>query len=157
MCSGHNPTGDPPCAAHAIGDACKNPGRQCDPATFCNTRLLCTNSDPQLQPGGCPISKAEYKKGIDYLEPSEVDTLASQVLAFKLATWQYKHDGKAAPTHLGFIIDDVPGSAAVAADGDHVDLYGYTSLAVAALQQQQRRIDELEAKLAALEARLPAE
>ncbi|MGH7896283.1 MAG: hypothetical protein ACREQL_16575, partial [Candidatus Binatia bacterium] len=51
---------------------------------------------------------------------------------------------------LGFIIDDVGTSPAVAADGGHVDLYGYTSMAVAAIQAQQKRIEALEREVAAL-------
>src|SRR5439155_22412171 len=56
--------------------------------------------------------------------------------------------------HLGFIIDAVGASPAVAADGGHVDLYGYTSMAVGAIQAQQRRIDALTREVAALRAEL---
>ena len=49
----------------------------------------------------------------------------------------------------------VPG-AALRPSGDQVDLYGYTSLAVAALQAQARQISVLEARLAQLEAALEA-
>ena len=41
---------------------------------------------------------------------------------------------------------------ALAADGKHVDLYGYTSLAIATIQEQQAQIDALEVRLKALEA-----
>lgn len=50
---------------------------------------------------------------------------------------------------------------AVTADGDHVDLYGYTSLTLAAVQEQERRltvqqsrIDAQARELAALRADL---
>lgn len=40
------------------------------------------------------------------------------------------------------------GSPAVLASREQVDLYGYVSMAVAALQVQQKQIDELERQLA---------
>ena len=53
---------------------------------------------------------------------------------------------------LGFIIDDQPTAYAVDADGQRVDLYGYTSLALAATQEQDRRLADQERRIAALEA-----
>jgi hypothetical protein len=44
------------------------------------------------------------------------------------------------------------GSPAVLASRDRVDLYGYVSMAVASLQEQQREIDVLKAETARLAA-----
>ena len=55
---------------------------------------------------------------------------------------------------LGFIIDDVGPGPSVAPNGQTVDLYGYTSMAVATLQVQAQEIAELKAELAALKAEL---
>jgi hypothetical protein len=52
----------------------------------------------------------------------------------RLATWRYKQDPS--KERLGFIIDDNERSVAVDGRRDMVDLYGYTSLAVAAIQNQ---------------------
>jgi hypothetical protein len=41
----------------------------------------------------------------------------------------------------------------VAADGEHVDLYGYISMAVAALQVQAQEIAALRAEVKALKSR----
>ena len=46
------------------------------------------------------------------------------------------------------MIDDVEPSVAVS--GDHVNLYGYLSMAVAAIQVQQSQIQALEQELRAL-------
>jgi len=70
------------------------------------------------------------------------------VLEMPLATWQYNWENEG--EHLGFLIDDVEGTAAVRPDGEHVDLYGYISLAVAAIQSQQAQIEALEAEIKAL-------
>lgn len=64
----------------------------------------------------------------------------------KLATYKYKVGDSS--QHLGFIIEDMPnGSPAVLASRQRVDLYGYLSMAVAAIQRQQRQIDLLERRL----------
>ena len=134
------------------GDACDVVGDTCDPVDSCNALLQCATSDPTQQTGGCPVSLAKHKQDIQYLDGQARQTAAQEVRAMKLASWRYTgslDDGK---THLGFIIDDAPGSAAVAADGKHVDLYGYTSLAIATIQEQQAQIDALEVRLKALEA-----
>lgn len=145
--------GVPLCAdlAVASGDPCTDVSGQCDPVDSCNALLVCASEDPQQQTGGCPISLKKYKDEVRYLSAAERSSAAKQALAVPLATWRYKDgldDGK---THLGFLIDDVPGSPAVQADGAHVDLYGYTSLAIAALQQQQAELDALKAEVAALQ------
>jgi hypothetical protein len=60
-----------------------------------------------------------------------------------LATWQY-NDQSDNQTHLGIITEDVGAtSVATSNDMDQVDLYGYTSLAVAAIQVQQNELNVL--------------
>jgi hypothetical protein len=89
----------------------------------------------------CPISRAVYKKDIRYLRPEDERRMRDELLAFSLAEYQYLHEDDDAP-HLGFIIDDVEPSRA-APGGESVDLYAYTTMAVAALKEQQREIDAL--------------
>lgn len=154
VCSGHTPVpGMPLCGTRAEGDLCgtANLGRQCDPVNACNSHLECRR-DPS--PGPCPISRARHKEAIDYLSDDDLDALHRELLALPLARWAYIAEGGAAPTHVGFLIDDAPASIAVAADGEHVDLYGYTSMAVAALQSQQRTLDAQAAEIQSLKDRL---
>jgi hypothetical protein len=138
--------------AVSAGQACDDADFQCDPVDDCNALLVCATEDPQDQTGGCPISLRKYKDEVHYLSPAERSRAAQQALELPLATWRYKgalDDGK---THLGFLIDDIPASPAVAAGGGHVDLYGYTSLTLAAVQQQQAQIDQLRAEIEALKS-----
>jgi hypothetical protein len=144
------------CDSEAAGDPCSPEGQQCDPQNDCNALLLCTDSDPTQQTGGCPISRRKHKQDIRYLSPEQVQSLGTQALDLKLARWRYSWEAEGGPDHVGFIIDDVPGSPAVMADGEHVDLYGYASLAVAAAQSQQAEIALLRAELAALRAEVAA-
>jgi hypothetical protein len=154
VCRGWTPKpGIRDCGQISEGDRCppRFIGEVCDPHDGCNALLECRR-DPGTGP--CPISKAEHKYGIDYLSAEESERLRQELLSFKLATWHYNEEAPSEREHLGFIIDDVPGSAAVAAGGEHVNLYGYTTMAVATVQAQQRQLDAQSAEIAALKQQL---
>ena len=142
----------PACTTQKVGDPCASLGVSCDPIDPCNVHFECATSDPTKQTGGCPISRAKYKENIRYLNGPERAAVARDILELPLATWRYR-DGDGAP-HLGFIIDDAGASPAVRPDGDHVDLYGYTSMTVAAIQEQAQRVAVLEKEVRALKAEL---
>jgi hypothetical protein len=152
VCSGHQgpPAGVPPCSFEDPGEACRPEGARCDPADECNRLLICTASDPTQQPGGCPVSSARFKRDIEYLGDAELERLHAELRRFRLASYRYRAMGPADRAHLGFIVEDVGPSAAVDAERGRVDLYGYASMAVAALQVQARQIDELQAEVSAL-------
>ena len=66
----------------------------------------------------------------------------------RLATYNYKGQfGDPDVKHLGFIIEDNPQSFAVDRGNDRVDLYGYLSMVVAAMQVQEKEIAELRRQL----------
>lgn len=69
------------------------------------------------------------------------------------SSWRYRALPASARRQLGFIIDDAHNSPAVDVPHDKVDRYGYLSMAVATVQQQQARLEALERRLKALEAR----
>lgn len=105
--------------------------------------------------GMCPISRAEWKKDIRYLPPDEVAAIGARLLETRLATWRYLGEDGARP-RLGFIIGEGAPEEAVVMGGHRVDLYGYISAAVAALQAQARELDALRGSVRALERRLEA-
>ena len=155
VCSGYGGPFDgvPLCSDEGVvvGDTCGEADASCDPEDGCNALLTCTNEDPTQQTGGCPISLAEHKTEIRYLTPEQRESARTALLEMRLATWQYRGDLDDGATHLGFLIDDVGAqSPAVRPDGGHVDLYGYTSLAVAAIQQQQAELEALRKEVQAL-------
>jgi hypothetical protein len=104
--------------------------------------------------GGCKTrSRRAWKKDIAYLDPVQQRAMHDAIVSYKLASWRYKEDSASSPLRYGFVIDDVGQSPAVASDGEHVDLYGYTTMAIAALQVQARQIEDLEGQVRALSAR----
>ncbi len=154
VCGGHQPhPGVPACTTEQVGAPCACLGEECDPGDACNRLLECATSDP-THGGMCPISRRRYKQDIQYLSTQDVKRLHDVLLTFRLASYQYKLPGLSADTHLGFIIDDVEPSPSVAANGDTVDLYGYTSMAVAAVQEQAREIDQLTREVESLRQEL---
>ena len=145
VCRGYTPpAGVPRCTTEAEGAACTSEGARCDPMSACNALLICAKTDPKTSPGGCPISRRAAKQEIAYVDDAARARLASEIENTRLATYRYKTGG---PVRLGFLIDDQPLSMSVDPSRDMIDLYGYTSMAVAAIQQQAKRIASLEAQL----------
>lgn len=153
VCQGWQPKGLPGCGPFVAGDGCPVvlEGRQCDPMNDCNTILQCDDADPFAGP--CPISLRSAKHDIAYLDAASRRRLRDDLMGFRLAEYTY-NDDPAGARHLGFLIDDVGRSPAVAPNGQRVDVYGYTTMAVAAVQDQQAQIDALKAELDALKAEL---
>ena len=105
----------------------------------------CIQGNGSLSCDNGTVSRREYKKDIDYVSSDERADLARQALEIPLARYRYKTEPETQSKHLGFIIDDQsPSSPAVASDATHVDLYGYASMLLATVQEQQKQIDALQ-------------
>ncbi|HJQ84689.1 MAG TPA: tail fiber domain-containing protein, partial [Candidatus Binatia bacterium] len=155
VCGGHRDQGVKPCAAgQTAGATCDEDGATCDPLSDCNELLLCTTSDP-THGGLCPISRRRFKEDVHYLDAAEIRRLHDTLMRFPLASYRYR-GGEPRP-HLGFVIEDVEPSPSVDAARDMVDLYGYTTMAVAALQAQSREIAALRHEVRALRRALRRE
>ena len=119
----------------------------------CGAIEVCSDHDPTMNVGGCPISSRKFKEGIAYVEPDQLQRLHDDALRIRLATYNYKPAyGDSSRRHLGFIIEDNPESPAVQDGRNRVDMYGYFSMAVAAMQIQEKEIAELRKELDELRA-----
>ena len=96
------------------------------------------------------MSTRRAKRDIEYLDDAEVDALARVALDTRLTTYEYIDPALDGRRRLGFIIEDQPTSYAVDPERSQVDLYGYTSMLVAAIQRQEREIQALRRELQAL-------
>ena len=124
----------------------------CDPASGCNSVLICATNDPKEN--GCPMSQREAKRDIHYLNDLERWELYKKLIQIPLASWRYKTQGDVAPESIGFIIEDLKESPAVQSTGERVNLYGYTTMAVAAFQIQAQQIKSLQSELETLRTEL---
>lgn len=147
-------TGAPACGAEQEGESCSRGATACDPGLGCGVNLVCAASDPRLSPGGCPISRRRFKQDITALSAAERRRLSEELLRLPLVTYRYR--GQDTEPQLGFVIEDVEPSYAVDAPRDQVNLYGYASMAVLALQEQQRTIAEQERRLSEQARRIEA-
>jgi hypothetical protein len=102
----------------------------------------------------CPISRRAAKRDIAYLDRADLDSYRQELLELRLATYRYRNDAQGR-SRLGFIIEDVEPSVTVDSERGVVDLYAYTSMAIATLQSQAKEIAELRKEVAALRGRLP--
>lgn len=131
-------------------------GKVCDYGCESGRSVVCQGAQwsAHMNVGGCPISTRRAKRDIEYLTPEAVNTLAATVRATRLATYEYTDPALAGRRRLGFILEDQPGSYASNPEGNQVDLYGYTSLLLAAVQSQSRQIDALTQEVETLRQRL---
>jgi hypothetical protein len=118
--------------------AAANGARESDRAS-----LLCSDGRRSMDAG--PRSTRRSKEGVAYVSPATADELGQAALDIRLATFRYK--GGDGSRHLGFIIEDNPAIFASDSKNGRVDLYGYISMAVAALQSQARHIEQVEAEI----------
>ena len=96
------------------------------------------------------MSRRVYKRDIERLDEDALGRVYDELRKIQLTTYQYKSDPAASPRRLGFIIDDTKTPYPINADGNSVNLYGYVSMAVAAIQTQSREIEALRAEVAQL-------
>ena len=119
------------------------------PAECGQTVVECRKGVWDLTNASCPASSASVKRDITYVDQDRAERLHEELMSVKLATYRYKAGDES--SHLGFIIEDMPpGSPAVLASRDRVDLYGFVSMTVASVQQQQKEIDLLKREVARL-------
>lgn len=155
VCGAPNASPQPnTCGSRQEGQLCQTAGETCDLGNDCHQQLICATSDPKQQPGGCPISLPVYKQDIQLLGPLQRQQLAQKLQQLPLATWQYRFEPQG-PMRLGFLIEAGTPPELVKPDGNSVDLYGYLSMAVAAIQEQESRLQHLEAQLRQLKADCP--
>jgi hypothetical protein len=134
-----------------LGSACSTSAQSCAYACGPGNGRTCKQGAWYASSGGpCPVSTRRAKKDILYLGPADRQRIADDLARFKLATYEYRDPALSGKRHLGFIIEDVPGSPAVDRDGNMVDLYGYASMLVAAVQAQGEEIGKLKAELVRL-------
>jgi hypothetical protein len=143
---------DCPPAMPRSGTACSGTPMLCEYGCEYGARR-CTGGEWTAEPGLCPISTRAAKEEIHYLSPAEIDQLAADTEAMRVASYRYRNAANGgAGRHLGFIIEDSPNVPAVSSSHKTVDLYGFASMLLATSQVQARKIEALELEVARLRA-----
>jgi hypothetical protein len=88
------------------------------------------------------VRRCNDKRDIERLDDEALRRIYDELRKIQLTT--------ASPPRLGFIIDDTKTPYPINPDGMSVNLYGYVSMAVAAIQTQSREIEALRAEVAQL-------
>jgi hypothetical protein len=133
-------------ACAPLGAACSTRGETCGTPSDNNCGRI--EACEQNAPIACPRSSAKFKNDIHYVDESQLAELHEETMRVRLATYNYKGQyGDPDVKHLGFIIEDNPQSFAVDRGHDRVDIYGYLSMVVAAMQVQEKQIEELRQEL----------
>jgi hypothetical protein len=156
QCDAPNMMPSCPATQPNLGAVCPSEGLRCEYS--CETYgveggRLCEGGVWVASNNSCPISTRRAKRAIEYLSEREVEQLAHDVLQTRLATYEYTIPALAGRRRLGFIYED-SSTHRFARDPDisGVDLYGYTSLLLAAVQTQQRQIEQLRREVRSLRA-----
>jgi len=97
------------------------------------------------------VSRRAAKHDIGYLSAPEVKELADKALSVRLAHFRYNTEPSERDPHLGFILEDVGRIDGVDWPNGTVDLYGYTSLVLAAAQAQGQDLVQLQSRVGKLE------
>lgn len=152
------PSMEPGCPAVQpnLGAVCAMDGQRCGydcEATGTNGGRLCRGGVWEAAENNCPISSRAAKRDIRYLSAAESAEVARAALGTRLATYEYTDPALRGPRRLGFLYED-PTTHPYARNPDisGVDLYGYTSMLLATVQQQQRQIEALQRDVASLRA-----
>jgi hypothetical protein len=96
------------------------------------------------------VSSKTYKRDIHYLALDDLRRVADQVMSLRLASWAYIDPKIASGRRLGIMVEDTPNGDAIDARGDRIDLYGYTSMAIAATQVNTKDVESLRREVEAL-------
>ena len=155
------PLGIAACTAdQKAGASCTTTGTQCDAMLACGAKLQCADHTLNER---CPISQRAAKQDIRYVNDEDLQRLADEVAKIRLTTYTYKDPSLGTDEHLGFIIDDNPGSPAVYPNHQtrrplRVYEHGgrHPSGSSAAAESQQQQMDDLKREISSLRAELSA-
>jgi|GEM_PF-1898775 len=97
------------------------------------------------------ISTRTAKKDIVYVSDDDKRGMAEKIRNIRIAEYRYNGESEAAPLRLGLIAEEAPPEV-LSASGKGVDIYKFSTFILAGVQEQQKRVESLELRVAKLEA-----
>jgi hypothetical protein len=93
------------------------------------------------------LSSRDYKENITRVNANEHQKMLKELIEVDISTYRYKEEfGGDGTTKLGFIAEEMP-KQVLSKDGKGVDVYALLAYTIGALKAQQKKIEELEARL----------
>ncbi len=97
------------------------------------------------------ISTRSSKKDILYVGDEDKRTMVDRLRNIRVAEYRYNTEGESAPLRLGLIAEEAPVDV-LSASGKGVDVYKLATFILVGVQAQQKRLDDLELRVAKLES-----
>jgi hypothetical protein len=97
------------------------------------------------------ISTEAAKTDITYLEETDKATILDEIRGARIAQYRYKAEDANNPLRIGLIAEEAP-LEVLSVDGKGVDIYKLSTFILAGLQETDRRVTDLETRVAAVEA-----
>ena len=155
-CDAPNTTPGCPAARPNLGTPCNAEGLFCAYGCEQDVSRSCQGGmwEKATAPYGCPVSTRAAKREIHYLDGDELTRVAARAAGLRLATYRYLDPALGGRRRLGYILEDSPESPSSDLERREVDLYSYSSMALALAQDQRRELRAMQSQIAALRAEL---
>ena len=99
------------------------------------------------------ISTKTAKKDIAYFDESDRRSMLEKIKTIGIAEYRYNGESESAPLRLGLIAEEAPAEV-LSASGKGVDVYKLSTFILAGVQEQQKRLESLELRVAGLEEKV---
>ncbi|MFA6536154.1 MAG: tail fiber domain-containing protein, partial [Candidatus Paceibacterota bacterium] len=96
------------------------------------------------------VSTRDAKKDITYIGGDPSDSVLDKFANLKVANYHYNFDAEDAPLRMGLIAEESPAEI-LAAGGKGIDLYKLSAFTILAVQEEAKKIQNLEEQLANLQ------
>ena len=97
------------------------------------------------------ISTSASKKDVAYVDEENKRSMLDKLRNIKVAEYRYNNEVGTAPLRLGLIAEEAP-QEVLALGGKGVDIYKLATFILTGVQEQQKKIDNLELRVAHLES-----
>ena len=93
------------------------------------------------------LSSRDYKENITKVSATDHEKMLKELMDVDISTYKYKDEfGGDGTTRIGFVAEEMP-EQVLSKDGKGVDVYELLAYTIGAMKAQQKKIEELEARL----------